>query len=71
MLAKEHMDRHVLLHSCLDELIADWIDSGPSRYPSKGTILELMQWSSGQAKRPDCVDIASDHDDREGYAEYS
>lgn len=66
MLAKDHMARHVLLHNCLDELVADWIGSGPSRRPSKGTILELMQWSSGQTKRPDCVDIASGHDDREG-----
>lgn len=64
MLAKDHMARHVLLHACLDELAADWIGSGPDRYPSKSTIFELMQWSRGQTKRPDCVDIANGHDRR-------
>jgi len=66
MLAKDHMARHVVLHNHLDELIADWVGSGPSRYPSTGTILELMRWSRGQMKRPDSVDIAKGHDDREG-----
>jgi len=52
VLEEEHKNRHKLLHSNLDELVADWIESGPSKRPSKSTILELMQWSKGQIEKP-------------------
>jgi hypothetical protein len=47
-----HRGRHQLLHSHLDELVADWI-THTKKLPSKSTVLELMEWSSKQAKRPD------------------
>lgn len=53
MTEQEHAERHKVLHRCLDELIADWIGSGPRRYPTKCTIYELMKWSNGQTKKPD------------------
>lgn len=48
-----HQDRHKLLHERLDELIADWLKNNAGKFPSKETVLELMQWSSRQTKKPD------------------
>lgn len=52
-----HKQRHVLLHDGLDELTADFIGS-TGKYPSKTTILELMEWSFGQTKKPDPMEEA-------------
>ena len=55
MTLEEHIERHQLLHSYLDELVADWInmDETRSRSLSKCTILELLQWSNQQTKIPE------------------
>ena len=47
-LSKEnHLERHQKLHDCLDELVTDWI-THTKCLPSKGTVMELMRWSSSQ-----------------------
>lgn len=51
MSKEDHKKRHQKLHKMLDELIADFI-----RHTTKGlsgsTIMELIIWSSEQAKNP-------------------
>jgi len=44
-----HRARHMLLHKCLDELIADYIDC-TGELPSKTTLGDLMVWSYKQTK---------------------
>jgi hypothetical protein len=51
MTTAEHRARHVLLHTMLDELVADWIRHSEKR-PSQATVLELMLWSGGQIDNP-------------------
>lgn len=51
MTRQEHIDRHVMLHQRLDELIADFI-AHTTALPSQTTVLELMQWSHGQTQDP-------------------
>lgn len=51
-----HKEIHRKLHNRLDELVADWIRHTQS-FPSKSTVLELMQWSEEQCENP------SDDDD--------
>jgi len=46
-----HRQRHITLHKHLDELIADFINQTGKR-PSQTTLVELMLWSSDQAKTP-------------------
>ena len=46
-----HERRHIELHRCLDELVADWIQNGNGS-PSRGTVLELMAWSHTQTTNP-------------------
>lgn len=46
-----HRERHELLHRCLDELVADWI-SQTNNFPSKSTVLQLMDWSAEQTRNP-------------------
>ena len=48
---EEHKQRHVELHKKLNELCADFI-SQTGKYPSKTTMLELMEWSHEQTKNP-------------------
>lgn len=48
---QRHIERHQLLHRCLDELAADFIQLTGKR-PSQATILELMTWSAGQLENP-------------------
>ncbi len=48
---KEHIARHKLLHTHLDELVADWIRHG-NGMPSKKTVLDLMNWSHEQTINP-------------------
>jgi len=50
----EHLQRHKELHAALDELFADYIahhvtGSGFLQMP----LIELINWSSRQAKNPD------------------
>lgn len=47
----EHRGRHAELHKKLDELLADFIDH-TGRLLSETTILELIQWSFEQTKKP-------------------
>jgi len=48
----EHKARHELLHTHLDELVADFITKTDGR-PSKSTIMELMSWSHKQTLSPE------------------
>lgn len=55
---QQHLERHVLLHHMLDELVADWISCGPSkapdvRLPSHSSIMDLMDWSFKQTVNPE------------------
>lgn len=50
----EHIQRHELLHRYLDELVADFIaNQSEFKGLSKTSIMELMQWSAEQTKKPD------------------
>lgn len=49
----EHIARHKALHGSLDELAADFIQHVDGFLPSHATVMELMKWSSKQAKEPD------------------
>jgi hypothetical protein len=55
---KEHKQRHEFLHKVLDELVADWKGNTESR-PSSATVMQLLRWSSKQARKPD-HDLVSD-----------
>jgi len=46
----QHKKRHIKLHKCLDELMADYIDE-TGKLPSNTTVMELMNWSFLQTKR--------------------
>lgn len=48
---KEHIDRHIILHKNLDELLADFIGI-TKKLPSQTTIIELINWSYQQTKNP-------------------
>jgi len=47
-----HRDTHKELHENLDELVADFISHNNQKRLSTTTILELMQWSHEQTKKP-------------------
>ncbi len=47
----KHKERHIELHKMLDELVADMV-THTSMLPSKTTVMELMQWSHEQTKKP-------------------
>lgn len=47
--AEVHRQRHIKLHSALDELVADWILQTNS-FPSKNTVLDLIRWSHKQTE---------------------
>ena len=49
---KNHREKHRFLHQCLDELVADMIYHTKD-LPSKTTVMQLMEWSNKQTKRPD------------------
>jgi len=51
MTRDKHIARHVELHKCLDELLADWI-SHTEKLPSKTTVMEFLKWSSAQTTNP-------------------
>ena len=48
---EQHKERHVFLHNCLDELLADFITHTEHR-PSETTILKLLEWSHQQTISP-------------------
>lgn len=52
MKVKDHKERHKMLHGYLDELVADFI-THTRGFPSKTTVLELMDWSAKQVDNPD------------------
>ncbi|HUX57998.1 MAG TPA: hypothetical protein VMV77_13550 [Bacteroidales bacterium] len=50
---KQHRERHVELHKCLDELFADYISHHPDMIKFTETPLkDLLQWSYEQTKYP-------------------
>lgn len=49
---KEHAARHLELHRCLDELVADWL-THTERLPSQATVMDLIRWSHKQCTHPD------------------
>ncbi len=52
--SEEHLQQHKLLHRMLDELIADYIDHGPTdKTLTDTTLIEFMHWSAMQARKPD------------------
>jgi hypothetical protein len=58
MTKKEHQQRHEYLHKALDELVADWLGN-TKNLPSSSTVMQLLSWSSKQAKQLDHA-LASD-----------
>jgi hypothetical protein len=48
---EEHIKRHKELHEMLDELVADFI-SQTHNLPSSTSVMELMDWSFEQTKKP-------------------
>jgi hypothetical protein len=54
MTLEEHRERHVELHKCLDELLADYIihHPGQSGFLSM-PLTDLIHWSSTQTCGPD------------------
>jgi hypothetical protein len=61
MTEEEHRQRHVMLHAALEELAADWAayharqqkERAEPKLFSNSTIMELMEWSCQQTKRPE------------------
>lgn len=49
--AYDHKTRHVFLHDCLDELVADYISQN-NKLMSETTVMELMEWSYQQTLNP-------------------
>lgn len=50
---EEHRERHVMLHTALDELLADYFDMGAGL--TRDPIRQLMEWSAKQMTEPDVV----------------
>jgi hypothetical protein len=48
---ENHKERHIFLHRCLDELVADMIKH-TTMLPSNTNIISLMKWSNQQTKSP-------------------
>ena len=48
---QSHQERHVFLHNCFDELLADFIDHTDSP-PSKTSLVEFMEWTYSQTIKP-------------------
>ena len=49
---QQHMDKHIILHTMLDELVADYI-LHQKRLLSETTVLELIRWSYKQTISPE------------------
>ncbi len=50
---EEHLKRHKEFHKFLDEMVADFIQHGDMRLPSKTTLMEFMDWAYKQTIEPD------------------
>jgi hypothetical protein len=48
----KHRRRHISLHKQLDELVSDFIFH-TGKLASKSSVLDLMEWSAKQIKKPD------------------
>ena len=46
-----HQERHVFLHKCFDELLADFIGHTGS-LPSQTKLMEFLEWSHSQTIKP-------------------
>lgn len=51
MTQHEHKERHRLLHSCLDELVADFMLL-TEKLPTYTTVADLLKWSNSQQDSP-------------------
>lgn len=51
MSPEQHKKRHLELHNCLDELVADMINQNDV-VPSQITVMDLMEWSYKQTQNP-------------------
>ena len=47
----KHRERHELLHSALDELVADFIRH-TNKLPGEATVMELITWSASECVCP-------------------
>ena len=47
-----HRKRHQELHKSLDELLADFIAHAPGRQGLDNRIMDLIEWSFAQTKKP-------------------
>ncbi len=52
MTRNEHIQQHIILHNCLDELCADFIEN-TNKLLSKTSILDLLRWSNKQTEEVD------------------
>jgi len=52
MTKDEHKKRHITLHECFDELLADFIKSTGAA-PLRRPIIDLVDWSYKQTQEPD------------------
>ena len=49
--SQSHQERHIFLHKCLDELLADFIDH-TGNLPSKTNLVDFLKWSYSQTLSP-------------------
>jgi hypothetical protein len=52
LLRGHHRERHLFLHACFDELLADYLTHNGTATPSRTPIADLMIWSHGQTIEP-------------------
>jgi hypothetical protein len=48
----QHIKRHQELHTCFDELAADYIVHNRGKTLGETSLLTLMQWSNEQTQNP-------------------
>jgi hypothetical protein len=53
MTEAEHKQCHIELHKALDELVADCIRHDKYFFPSKNSVMELIEWSHQQTINPE------------------
>lgn len=49
--SQTHQERHIFLHKCFDELLADFIGH-TNKLPSETTLIDFMNWSHSQTVKP-------------------
>ncbi len=68
MTREEHLQRHKLLHTHLDELLADYIGHHPEKTQILSTpFCDFLQWSAEQARNP--TEQPGHPDDRDDHEE--